>query len=268
MKKFIVTLAALFALPTIIAAQSPQYTAQAGVTFFVAQPATATAVSGAVRLPTFSGSGVLTVVETGVTGSPSGCTVKLAYQSNGGGAATAAVSTTSFTPSTGVQTFVIAPTVPAGDNYIATYACSSTYPTAGALTASFSPLPSNTIANTAGSGDPCQNPSVAKASASVAIASASTVQIVALSSGKKTYVCDANLTAVGTSPSILFLSGTGTACGTADQTFTGTMIPSATVGSLHLGYGGTLMTTNASDELCITAGGTASVQGVVTYVQQ
>jgi hypothetical protein len=46
------------------------------------------------------------------------------------------------------------------------------------------------------------------------------------------------------------------------------MIPSATVGSLHLGYGGTLMTTNASDELCITAGGTASVQGVVTYVQQ
>jgi len=116
--------------------------------------------------------------------------------------------------------------------------------------------------------DPCQSPSVAKSSASVAIASASTVQIVALSGTKKIYVCDVNVTAAGTAPTVQLISGTASACGTLDQTFTGAMEPSATVGSLHLGYGGTLATTSAGDELCIVAGGTASVQGLVTFVQQ
>ena len=68
MKKLIGVLAAcLMALP--LAAQT--YTAQAGVTFFVQQSATATATSGAVRLPTYSGTGTLNIIGAGIVGSRS-----------------------------------------------------------------------------------------------------------------------------------------------------------------------------------------------------
>ena len=137
MKKFLFTLAALFALPALTVAQS-NYVAYSGVTLAVAQPAAATFTGAPVRLPTFNAAGVLTVVETGVTGSPSGCTIKLYYQTNAGGN-TSVISTTSYTPSTGTQTFTIAPSIASGDNVYAVYGCTSAYPTAGLISATLSP---------------------------------------------------------------------------------------------------------------------------------
>ena len=270
----------LLALPAFLTAQVPQVTntAQAGVTLFVSIPATATA-TGASRLPTFSGTGTLTVVESGITGSPSGCTIVLAYVTNAAATATSTVSTTSFTPSTGVQTFTISPSVASGDNYQATYSCSSTYPTAGLLTATFSPtaasqavtITSGTVTNSPATtlADPCQNPSIAKSSAEINVSSATTTQLVALSGTKKIYVCDVTMSLVGTSPSAQFISGTGSACGTVDQTFTGAMVASATVGVIHLGYGGSIAVTTGGDELCLVSGATVTTEtGIVTYVQQ
>lgn len=124
----------LMALPLAIQAQYTP-TAQAGVSFWTQTSATATATSNPIRLPAFSGNGTLTISETGITGSPSGCTVTLAYQGNNATAASSTVATVSFTPANGVQTFAISPNVFSGDQYVATYACSSTYPTAGILTA-------------------------------------------------------------------------------------------------------------------------------------
>jgi hypothetical protein len=62
---------ALLALPFATQAQLPSYsnTAQGGVSLFTGFPATATALSAAIRLPAFSGSGTLTVTEAGTKGS-------------------------------------------------------------------------------------------------------------------------------------------------------------------------------------------------------
>ena len=310
-------------VPLSMAAQTN--VAYSGVTLAVAQSATATYTSSAIKLPTFTANGTLTVVEAGITGSPSGCTIKLYYSTNASGN-TSVISTSSFTPSTGTQTFAIAPSIANGDNVYLIYACSSTYPTAGTFTAitlspsngtvNISGAPTvnltavagttlgavanygtspgavavpgvnayvtNTPAvtgsgtftvsqiNTAGTTDPCANPSLIKSSAAINVSSATTTQIVALSGTTKIYVCEADVNAVGTSPSVKFITGTGTACATPDQTLTGAMVPSATVGTVHFGYGGSMWTSNAGDELClVSAGGTVTTEtGFVTYVQQ
>ena len=290
MKKFIGILAALFfALPSFSYAQNnPTYVAYSGITLFVGQSDTATATSSVIRLPSFNAAGTLTVVGTGVTGSPSGCRIRLYYQSNAGGN-TSVISTTAFTPATSTQTFTISPSIANGDNVYGVYDCTSTYPTAGTMNVSLSPssgaggavtITSGTVttitnpvtvaqSNTAGTTDPCDNTAVLKSSAAINVSSATTTQIVALSGTMKIYVCEADVNAVGTSPTVKFITGTGSACGTLDQTLTGAMVPSATVGTIHSGYGGTLWTSNAGDELCLVSGGTVTTEtGFVTYVQQ
>jgi hypothetical protein len=267
MKKLVAVLAALVALPIAFAQSSPTYTAQAGVTFFVQQSATAAATSGAVRLPTYSGSGVLNIAEAGITGSPSGCTVKLESSTNAGGAATAALSTTSFTPATGIQQFMISPSVPAGDNYTAVYACSSTYPTAGTISVTFSPINTNVQANLSGFGDPCQNPSVTKSSVAISIATATTTQVIALASGKAIYVCGLTDGSAGTTPSLTVEYGTGSACGTGTTVLTG-VEPFTSGSSITMGYGGsTAMTVPSGNALCLVTVGT-NHGGVLSYVQQ
>jgi hypothetical protein len=275
MKKIIASIiGALMALtlPLAASAQSPTYTAQSGVTFWVQQAATATSVTGAVRLPTFSGAGTLTVIGAGITGSPSGCTIALAYQSNGGGAATSAVSTTSFTPASSTQTFTISPSVATGDNYIATYACSSTYPTAGTITASFSPAITSTVASGSVSivttGDPCRNPNVAKSTVAIAVTTAATTQLVAPSGTKAVYLCSLQANVVGTSPTLLVEYGTSTTC-VGTTALTGT-IPVAT-GTYFSTGNDSAIATPASQGLCLVSGGTLTttgVQGFATYVQQ
>jgi hypothetical protein len=176
------------------------------------------------------------------------------------------VSTTSFTPSTGVQTFVIAPSVASGDNYTAVYSCSSTYPTAGLLSASFSPIPANVLVNIAGQGDPCQNPGVAKSSVAVSITTATTTQLVALSTGKVVYACGFSAT-VGASSTIAFEYGTGSTCGTGTTALTGVYTP-ATGGLVTFSAEGAHFQTPASNALCALTTGTGGIYGVLTYVSQ
>ncbi len=258
----------LFALPLASIAQIPSYTntAQAGVSLFTFASSTATATATS-RLPTFSGTGTLTVTEAGITGSPSGCTITLAYQGNNSPTATSVVSTTSFTPSTGVQTFAIAPTVASGDNYVAVYAC-STYPTAGTLTASFSPTSSGTqtVAFASTAADPCESPNAAKSSVTVAISTATTTQLVALSSGKTVYVCGFTAS-IGATTTVALEYGTGSSCGTGTTALTGVFAP-ATGAVLSLGGSGYKTATIASNALCAVSTGTGGINGVLSYVQQ
>jgi hypothetical protein len=258
----------LLALP--LSAQTYNtYTAQVGVTLFTGQAATATAASGAIRLPNFSGAGVLTIVETGITGSPSGCTLKLAYEPNNVTTAGSTVSTTSFTPATGTQVFTIAPSQPSGDNYVAAYACSSAYPTAGVINATFSPFATEVLANVSGSGDPCANANTIKSSVAVAIVSATTTQLVALSAAKAIYVC--GFTAqLGLSETAKLEYGTGTNCGTGTTALTGAFASDAAViaASFNLDGSGAKVTAPAGTALCLVSTGTAAINGVVSYVQQ
>jgi hypothetical protein len=258
MKNFLLTLAAIvaLALPSVVSAQATSV-AQSGVSFFTGTPATATSVSGPVRLPTFSGAGTLTITEAGITGSPSGCTFALAYESNNATVATAAVSTTSFTPATGVQQFTVAPSVASGDNYVATYAC-SVYPTAGSITASFSPVASS-------SSDPCAKG--VKSSASLAIATATTTQVVAVSGTKSIYVCGFNAV-FGATTTAQLEYGTSTTC-TGTHALTGVMAPGTGVAVAFGNGGATLTSTPAgANGLCVVSTGTGGINGVLTYVQQ
>ena len=272
MKKIIASIIGALMALTLPAVSQTTYIAQSGVTFWVQQAATATSVTGAVRLPTFSGAGTLTVIGAGITGSPSGCTIALAYQSNGGGAATSAVSTTSFTPASSTQTFTISPSVATGDNYIATYACSSAYPTAGTITASFSPAITSTVASGSVSivttGDPCRNPNVAKSTVAIAVTTAATTQLVAPSGTKAVYLCSLQANVVGTAPTLLIEYGTSTTC-VGTTALTGT-IPVAT-GTYFSTGNDAAIATPASQGLCLVSGGTLTttgVQGFATFVQQ
>ena len=255
MKKSILILtAALFALPAL--AQTTN-TSQAGVSLFTGANAAAAVTSASIKLPSFSGTGVLTVTEAGVTGSPSGCQITLAYQGNNTATTGSVVSTTSFTPSTGTQTFIVTPSQLTGDTYVAAYTCGTTYPTAGSITTSFSPI--NTV-----SADPCViSP---KSTVSIAISTATTTQLVALATGKAIYVCGFTAT-VGASSTIQFEYGTGSACGTGTTALTGVFTP-ATAAVLSLTGEGTKITAPASNALCAVSTGTGGINGVLTYSAQ
>lgn len=122
--------------------------------------------------------------------------------------------------------------------------------------------------NVAGTNDPCGNPGVLKSSVSVAISTATTTQLVALSASKVIYVCGFALTLTGTTPTVQFEYGTGASCGTGTTVLTGAFAP--TTGSFIQTQGAsTLFATAASNALCaVTAGTGPSDQGVLTYVQQ
>ena len=263
MKKFLgfITLTAALLLPLSLSAQT--YTTQSGVSFFTSTSVTATATSGAIQLPTASGVGILNITESGITGSPSGCTIALKYRQNNATANTATVATVSFTPSTGTQQLAVNPTVPAGDSYVAVYACSSAYPTAGLISVSFSPIDVSAILNVIGSGDPCKNPSAA--TSSVAVSGVTTLaQQVALSAGKQIYVCQFTAS-VGTAGTMQLEYGTGTNCGTGTTALTGTINLAANT-PFSVGWGGAVATAPAGNALCVVA--TQAAAGVISYVQQ
>ena len=120
------------------------------------------------------------------------------------------------------------------------------------------------------SADPCLNHNTVKSSAAISISTATTTSLVAASGTKKIYVCDVAVTMSGTSPTATFITGTTTttACDTGPSNLTGAMTPSATVGNMKLGYGGTVMKTAAGGALCVTSAATTAIYGLVTYVQQ
>jgi len=150
-------------------------------TLFSAQSATATATSGAVRIPDFAGTGTLEISGASIAGSPSGCQIALAYQPNTGAPASAAQATITFTPGNSTQLFAVNPTNPTGDAWIATYTC-GTYPSAGTISVAFAPsTPASIVgalpagANTVGKVDLLGNAGAAVDAAAGATAAANSV---------------------------------------------------------------------------------------------
>ena len=99
------------------------------------------------------------------------------------------------------------------------------------------------------------------------ISTATTTQIVALSGSTQIRVINYSFTVAGTTPTVTFVYGTGTACGTGTTAISGAFAPLT----------GTLMTSPpgaaafivpAGKALCIVSGGTTpSIQGFLTYTQ-
>lgn len=129
--------------------------------------------------------------------------------------------------------------------------------------------PNQTVIEYKSNLNPCQSVSFPKSTAVVNISATGTTALVAAVTGKKIYFCDFRATVTGTTPTLLFLTGTQTTnpCDTSAANLTGTFAP--TTGSLlSLGMPGGIGTTITSGALCATAGGTTpSVQGVISYVQ-
>jgi hypothetical protein len=115
----------------------------------------------------------------------------------------------------------------------------------------------------------CDDPGALHRSAVVNIGSASTAAIVGAVSGARVHVCGFTVTAAGTAPTVEFESGmqASTACDTGAAALSGAFAPTAGT-TLTGGYGDDLMQTPPGSQLCIVAGGTPSIQGVVSFVQK
>lgn len=132
------------------------------------------------------------------------------------------------------------------------------------------------IANVAGASDPCQDVSAIKASAPIAISTATTTQLVALSGTTVVYLCGYQAVAgAGTNPSLQFVYGTGSSCATGLTSLTGAMATGVTVATgvpgpiFESSPGNTILKTPAGNALCVTTGGTTpNFQGWVSFVQQ
>lgn len=137
-----------------------------------------------------------------------------------------------------------------------------------AANAQAGPSASVVIFNSAAS--PCQSGSIAKISLPVNIVAAGTTALVPAVAGKTIYVCGFSATVNGTTPTLLFKSGTQTTtpCDTGAASLTGTFAP--TTGSLlTLLHTATIFQSGVSGQLCATTGGTTpSIQGFILYVQQ
>jgi hypothetical protein len=118
--------------------------------------------------------------------------------------------------------------------------------------------------------DPCMDPNVAKSSVALSVVTATTTALVATSTTKTIYVCGVSATMSGTSPTATFITGTTVSnpCDTGASGLTGAMTPSATVGSINIGWGGTSMKTAAGGALCVTTAATTAIYGVLSYVQK
>jgi len=118
--------------------------------------------------------------------------------------------------------------------------------------------------------DPCATSGIAKSSVVIALSSATTTQLVAISGTTKIYVCGYNFTMVGAAETIAFEYGTGSSCGTGTTALTGAMAD-GTASDIAVSYGGTagtIMSTPAGQALCAVTTGTVGIQGIVTFVQQ
>lgn len=124
--------------------------------------------------------------------------------------------------------------------------------------------------------DPCFT-AAPKSSVAVAITTAATTQLVALSGTATIYVCAIHLTisqVVTTANTLKFVSGTGASCATGTADLTGLFgaggITAAPPLVFNAGGFNTVFKTPAGSALCATTaiGATAFFAGVVTYVQQ
>jgi hypothetical protein len=118
--------------------------------------------------------------------------------------------------------------------------------------------------------DPCQNPTIAKSSAVINIGAAATTKVVDTSASTVVYVCGFTASLAGTTPTVVFKTGThGSAdCDTSSASLTGIFAPS-TGSVIALSGAGTLMKSIAGGQICATTVGSgSSFQGVLNFVQQ
>lgn len=122
--------------------------------------------------------------------------------------------------------------------------------------------------------DPCMDTRIPKQSAAIAISSATTTELVPTSAGRTNYVCHIDATLSGTTPTATFKTGTKVTnpCDTGAASLTGAYAPiSGLTGQaggydLHMGYGGWVVKSSLGGEVCVTTGGTPSLQGTVIWV--
>jgi len=104
----------------------------------------------------------------------------------------------------------------------------------------------------------------ATASAPIAISTATTTQIIALST-LKTYITGWEFISAG-SGTVQLEYGTGTACGTVAGTLTGAYPVSAGTG-LSRGGIGPVIVVPAGNEVCVVTTSSATAQGSIAYAQ-
>jgi len=91
-------------------------------------------------------------------------------------------------------------------------------------------------------------------------------QLVALSAGKKVYVCGYTIFSAGT-VNVDLRYGTGTACATGGTKITPAFQLTAQTGVVEQSIYGNALATIASNELCINTSGAVAVQALVRYTQ-
>src|SRR5580658_5541915 len=108
--------------------------------------------------------------------------------------------------------------------------------------------------------DPCQNPSLVKSSAPIAVTSATTTNLVTAVTGSYITVCKFQLSVVGTSPAVQLEYGTdtSTACDTGAAALTGAMVIPTTTIFASIGAENDTLRTPVSQELCLVTTGTGS----------
>lgn len=106
----------------------------------------------------------------------------------------------------------------------------------------------------------------ASASAAISMSTATTTQIVALSSAKKIYVVAYDVIAGGTG-NVTFVYGTGTNCGTGTTALTGAYPLVANAGLTKGGGLGPVLVVPASNALCVTSSAAVQMSGSVAYAQ-
>jgi len=106
----------------------------------------------------------------------------------------------------------------------------------------------------------------ADSSAAINVSTATTTQIVALSSSKKIYVTSLDVISGGTG-NITFVYGTGANCGTGTTSLTGAYNLTAQVGIAKGSGLGPVLVVPASNALCVTTSAAVQMSGSVAYTQ-
>jgi hypothetical protein len=129
-----------------------------------------------------------------------------------------------------------------------------------------SAAPSRALAMGARSGANLVAITQASATAAINVSTATTTQLVALSSGQVIHVTAASVIAGGTG-NITFVYGTGTNCGTGTTSLTGAYPLIANAG-LSIGSGlGPVLVVPAGNALCVTTSAAVQMSGHVAYTQ-
>lgn len=139
-----------------------------------------------------------------------------------------------------------------------------------ASTAAVAATPALVVAQSPNGADPCANPNVAKSSVALAISTATTTKVVALTSSQVIYVCGFSASMTGTAPTMQFVYGTNVSaeCDTGATNLTGAYIPTSGA-YVQANAPMTMFKTAASKDLCIITTGTSpAINGVMTYVKQ